>query len=190
MLIQSYVEISVENSNWAEVACESKGGKVIGMLYGEIRPGSKRSFAFTSLLTELSMFSRMMLTGSLKESGNRAMTFLRFILTEIKVALNNPRSDAYVDLFLVDPEYKGKGAGKGLMDRFVKDAIMQGATSISLYTENTGSNWRFYEKYGFKKVNTFKDNGTSFYYNKKVTGMIYHLNLKDTVQKDTFSTQD
>jgi ribosomal protein S18 acetylase RimI-like enzyme len=99
-------------------------------------------------------------------------------LTELKLKVNMPRSDAEIRLFIVDSKHRGKGIGGMLIDRFLHTARDAGSTLATVYTDDKTSNWQFYEKYGFRRVGTFHDNVTSYFCNVDSTGMIYVLDLK------------
>jgi ribosomal protein S18 acetylase RimI-like enzyme len=101
-----------------------------------------------------------------------------FFVTEFKVLVNMPRSDAEVNLIIVDSKHQGKGLGKKLMDRFMKAARDSGCRLVTLYTDDQASNWRFYEAIGFRKVATFHDGLTSYFVERDAKGIVYVLDVK------------
>jgi ribosomal protein S18 acetylase RimI-like enzyme len=108
----------------------------------------------------------------------RELGFLwNVLLTEFKLHLRLPKSDASIEMFIVDSRYRGKGIGTQLLDMFLETARASGAKLVSLYTDDRMSNWQFYETHGFKRIGTFYDNITSHYSGHDSVGIIYAMVL-------------
>lgn len=170
----AYVESARVQSNWGEVAVTS--GEIAGVLFARIDRDWNRLTSFRMVGAQ----SLMILRAVVSESP-RAMLSLRLIysllMTEIKLAFLRPRTDAEIELLIVDSESRGKGIGRVLVERFFKAARDMGCRTVTVYTENKSSNWGFYERMGFRKVESFYDNIASYYDNIHSTGMIYRYDL-------------
>lgn len=169
MVMEGYVRSFLARSNKNEVAYDSHG--VVGLLFGRIgRTGT------SSLVGELSMIPRFLFQRYGRPIS--PMVLVHFFLTEFKVMVNDPNGDAEVNLFIVDSEHRGKGLGTALMDRFIDSAKAAGCRLLTLYTDDQLSNWKYYEKKGFKVVATFDDSLTSYFSERKAKGIVYALELK------------
>jgi ribosomal protein S18 acetylase RimI-like enzyme len=172
--MHSYVEIYKLQSTWLEVACIS--GNIVGFLFGRVNTDYK-------MIAKIKAFFSILAIGIKIISGrygnvSKPFTLLwKFDLNELKVKRNTPKSDGEVVLFVVDSKYRGRGIGKVLMDRFMETAKNKNANVISVYT-NTEANWRFYEKYGFKKYSAFYDDLTSYFKNEEVKGFVYTIGIQ------------
>ena len=172
-VMEGYVRSFLVRSNWKVVISDSQG--VIGLLFGRIG-GSKAKEGGGSLANELGMIPQFLF--GVNGQHVSPVVLLHFFLTEFKVLVNVPRSDAEINLIIVDSKHRGKGLGKKLMDRFIAAAKEAGCRLVTLYTDDQMSNWKFYEIYGFRKVGTFHDSLTSYFAEKKATGIVYTLDLK------------
>lgn len=172
LVMEGYVRTFIVRSNWTDVAYDSHG--VIGLLFGRI--GRLRDKAGSrSLASKLGMIPQFLFG----VHGQRVspVVLWHFFMTEFKVLVNVPRSDAEVNLIIVGSKHQGKGLGKKLMERFVESARHAGCRLITLYTDDQASNWRFYEVIGFKKVATFHDGLTSHFVERDANGIVYVLDL-------------
>lgn len=173
--MEEYMEYALNLSNYAEVVCIRDG--VVGFLFGRIDglPGVKNPKR--SMLGEVPDVFK-----SLFKHKRVTMDMLSFvwsiILSEAKLKLRRPKSDASVEMFIVGAAHRGKGIGSELMDRFLNVARQHGTKLVTLYTDSRMSNWQFYERRGFKRVGTFYDNITSHYSGTDAEGIIYALELK------------
>jgi len=174
--MEGYIESSLMNANWTEVAYDSQG--VVGFLFGRIDKYSGDVAVPGSLFGELPMLAKY-IVGKYRKSPRIWVLFWTLLLTELKLMLNMPRSDAQIELFIVGFEHRGKGIGGMMIDRFLHTARDVGSILATVYTDDRTSNWQFYEKYGFRRVGTFHDDVTSFFCNVDSTGMIYVLDLKN-----------
>jgi len=176
MGMQGYMEYSLSASNWADIAYSPEG--VIGFLFGRIDKYSGGPVPKKAPLGEVPTLFRSFL-----EYERRSPRILAFIwsifVTELKQRLNTPKSDASVEMFIVDSRYRGRGIGNELMDRFLKAAKDAGSSLVTVYTEDLMSNWRFYENRGFRRVATFRDNITSHYSGSEARGIIFALDLRE-----------
>lgn len=98
-------------------------------------------------------------------------------VTEVKIRLKKPPSDASIEMFIVGSKHRGKGIGSALIDRFLEAAIQAGSRLVTVYTDDRQSDWQFYERRGFKRVASFYDNVTSHYSGSQAHGLIYALEL-------------
>jgi GNAT superfamily N-acetyltransferase len=176
-LMHGYIELARLPSTWLEVACVSD--KVIGLLFGQVRS------EYTTVTRLRTLFSclRLGCRAILGQYGKlwQPLTLLRKgIATDTRVEQHMPDSDAIVELFVVGSEHRGKGIGRALMDRFVAAAKSKGAQTIALHTDQL-SNWRFYEKYGFKRWSVFTEILSSYLKGEDVRGFIYVLNTASSV---------
>jgi ribosomal protein S18 acetylase RimI-like enzyme len=172
--MRSYVELSRSASTWLEVACIGKS--VVGFLFGSID-------ADCNIVAELKAFISSLVVGVKVLTGSygrlsRPLTLLRkYLATERKVERPSSASDAEVELFVVGSPHRGKGIGKALMDRFVAVAERKKARVITVYTDPL-SNWMFYERYGFRRSNTFEDDFNSYLKHEDVKGFIYAIETR------------
>jgi GNAT superfamily N-acetyltransferase len=173
--MEGYIESCLMNANWTEIAYDSQG--VIGFLFGRIDKYRGEVAVAGSLFGELPMLAKH-IVGKYRKTPGILVLFWTLLLTELKLKVNMPRSDAEIGLFIVDSKHRGKGIGGMLIDRFLHTARDVGSTLATVYTDDKTSNWQFYEKYGFRRVRTFHDNVTSYFCNVDSTGMIYVLDLK------------
>jgi ribosomal protein S18 acetylase RimI-like enzyme len=172
-VMEGYVRSFLARSNWKVVISNSEG--VIGLLFGRIG-GSKAKGGGGSSANALGMIPQFLF--GVNGYHVSPMVLVHFFLTEFKVLVNVPRSDAEINLIIVDSRHRGKGLGKKLMDRFMAAAREAGCRLATLYTDDQVSNWKFYEIYGFRKVGTFHDSLTSYFAEAKATGIVYALDLK------------
>jgi len=173
-MIGTWIGATVDSAAWAEVAEDEHG--IVGMLFGDIKGRPSRVERHTTYGIELGTF----LKGLTGDYGNAITTLLflaSFMMTELKLLINKPHSDAEITMLIVGEEHRGRGLGKQLVDRFIESARKMGAKSVSLYTDDQTSNWRFYEIYGFKQVAKFYDNGSSRYAGKHSNALIYKIDL-------------
>jgi ribosomal protein S18 acetylase RimI-like enzyme len=172
-VMEGYVRSFLVRSNWKVVISDSQG--VIGFLFGRIG-GSKGKGGGGSFANELGMIPHFLF--GVNDQHLSPVVLLHFFLTEFKVLVNVPHSDAQINLIIVNSKHRGKGLGKKLMDGFIAAAKEAGCRLATLYTDDQMSNWKFYEVYGFRRVGTFHDNLTSYFAEERATGIVYALNLK------------
>jgi len=174
-LMEPYVTIGVEWSNWTCVAHDDSGA-VIGLVFGDIRglPGSRsirRVF-----VAEAKAFTDFTL-GKYGKAETLVPFLWNFIMTELKLLIGRPEADAEIMLLVLDEKHRGKGIGREMVDRFVNAARKAGAKKVSVYTDDQASNWRFYERYGFRKGRVFHDNWSSFWEGHASNGIRFELKL-------------
>jgi len=173
--MEGYIESSLMNANWTEIAYDSQG--VVGFLFGRINKYRGEVAVPGSLFGELPTLAKHVV-GKYRKTPGILVLFWTLLLTELKLKVSMPRSDAEILLFIVDSKHRGKGIGGMLIDRFLHTARDVDSTLATVYTDDKTSNWQFYEKHGFMRVGTFHDNVTSYFCNVDSTGMIYVLDLK------------
>jgi ribosomal protein S18 acetylase RimI-like enzyme len=172
-LFRGYVEASLAAASWAEVASDSRGPA--GFLLGRIEDDDTfllRCSAFWKRLKVMWNFIRGSY-GRLKDPRG----FVRALrTTDKKVRELCKNMNGEVVLFVVDPDYQGRGIGTALMDRFLDYARARGAKTVSLATD-IDSNWRFYEIYGFKLFARFYDDNMAFLHGIPAASSIYRIDL-------------
>lgn len=171
--MEGYMQYSLDSSNWAEIALSTE--EVVGFLFGRI--DGYGEVPERSILGEVpSLFNSIM------EHDRRSPRLLRFAwsvaMTDLKLKLNTPPSDASVEMFIVDSRHRGKGVGSALLERFLAAARDAGSNRVTVYTDDLMSDWQFYLRRGFTKVATFHDNITSHYSGSKAKGIIFSLELR------------
>jgi len=176
-VMEGYVRSFLMRSNWNEVAFDSHG--VVGFLFGRISKGEGRE-KVASPISELNVIPRFLFSNS-RMPPISPIVMVHFFLTELKVLVNVPRSDAEVNLIVVDRTHRGRRLGTSLVNRFVEEAKKSGCDRVTLYTDDQMSNWKFYEIYGFKKTATFHDSLTSYFAEKSANGIVYVLELGNSV---------
>jgi ribosomal protein S18 acetylase RimI-like enzyme len=172
-IMEGYVRSFLVRSNWNVVVSDSQGLR--GILFGRIG-GSRAKGEGGLWANELRMIPQFLF--GINGQHVSPIVLLYFFMTEFKVLVNVPRSDAQINLIIVDSKHRGKGLGKKLMDRFVAEAKQAGCRLATLYTDDQVSNWKFYEVYGFRKVGTFHDGLTSYFAETNATGIVYALDLR------------
>jgi ribosomal protein S18 acetylase RimI-like enzyme len=174
--MEGYMEYSLGVSNYTDIAVMPDG--VVGFLFGRIDGYPGRPIEKQSMLGELPSIIRSSL-----EHGPTMKSMLGFlwslVLTDLKLMLRTPRSDAAIEMFIVDSRHRGRGIGSELIERFLKAAADTGARLVTVYTDDHMSNWQFYERRGFRRVGTFYDNITSHYSGAHARGIIYALDLPE-----------
>jgi ribosomal protein S18 acetylase RimI-like enzyme len=173
--MEGYMEFSLSLSNWTDIACTSEG--IVGFLFGRIDNYLGKGKPKKSLLGEIPS-----ITKSFFEYGRMTPGLLRFlwnlVLTEMKVKLRTPKSDASIEMFIVDSKHRGKGVGSDLINRFLSVAREAGSSLVTVYTDDRMSDWQFYERRGFRRVGTFYDNITSHYSGLDTRGIIFILDMR------------
>jgi ribosomal protein S18 acetylase RimI-like enzyme len=174
--MEGYMEYSLSASNYTDIATTPEG--MAGFLFGRIDGYPGRPVQRRSMLGELPSIVRSSL-----EHGPTMKSMLGFLwslgLTDLKLMLRMPKSDAAIEMLIVDSRHRERGIGTELMDRFLRTAADSGARLVTLYTDDRMSNWQFYERKGFRRVGTFYDNITSHYSGAHTRGIIYALDLPE-----------
>jgi len=171
---EAWIESTAKSSSWTDVAIASN--EVVGFLFGSVDRLRPKVRILEQLGDMFWMFGEFF-------SGNRhrwrisIRTALSFLFSQFLLEVNRPEADADISLLVVDARFRGKGIGKALVDRFVKMAKDAGAHSVTLFTDDKISNWRFYEAYGFSKANTFYDGISSYFAGERANAMYYVLDL-------------
>lgn len=174
-LMKPYIKIGVEWSNWTCVVCDDSG-EVLGLVFGDIRGLEGSRSIRRVVMSETEAFSVFAL-GTYGRAETPVPLLWSFVMTELKLLIGRPQADAEIMLLVLDERFRGKGIGKQLVDRFVNAAKNAGAKRVSVYTDDQASNWRFYERYGFRKASVFHDNWSSFWEGHSSNGIRFVLEL-------------
>jgi len=174
--MEGYTEYSLSVSNYTEIATAQEG--VVGFLFGRIDGYPGKPIERQSTFGELPSLIRSSIE---RDQSFRSMFgFLwSLVLTDLKLMLRTPKSDAAIEMFIVDSRHRGRGIGSELIERFLKAARDSEARLVTVYTDDRMSNWQFYERKGFRRVGTFYDNITSHYSGAHARGIIYALDLPE-----------
>jgi ribosomal protein S18 acetylase RimI-like enzyme len=171
--MKSYVDINKVVSTWLEVALDSEN--IIGFIFCRLDKEYNFSLKVKAFLSFLKILSNF-LVGKYGKVKNPIKYIKKFLTTEKKVGTYTPKSDAQVCLFAIDSRYRGLGIGNMLLTRFITKARLKRGKCITVYTDAL-SNWKFYEKFGFKRYKTFYDDFDSYIKNEDTEGFIYVLNI-------------
>ncbi len=121
-------------------------------------------------------FNVQVLLRKYKMSPFAKAAYWQGIRGDLSNILHGTESVAEVLLLTSQKDYR-KGIGTALMDAWVEEVRKRGYKKTTLCTDST-VNWRFYEKYGFKRIAEYPLK--SFYYalpGVDVTGYRYVLEL-------------
>ncbi len=169
--MEGYMQYSLDSSNWSDIAYADEG--MVGFLFGRIDGLPGAPVPDHGMLGELPSLLSSILNHDRRDP--RMLAFLLSLaLTEFKLRLNTPDSDASVEMFIVDSGWRGKGVGTTLLERFLAAAKGAGCRLVTLYTDELMSNW-------FRKVATFHDNITSHYSGLPAVGIVF---AKDILERD------
>lgn len=172
--MEGYMRYSLESSNWTDMAV-AEGG-IVGFLFGRIDGLPDAPVPKMSMLGELPSFARTFLARE-RVTPNVLRLLWSLVMTDVKLALNTPMSDAAVEMLIVDSAHRGKGVGGMLLDRFLGAAEASNSRLVTVYTDELMSNWRFYENRGFRRAATFHDDITSHYSGSPAKGIVYVMDL-------------
>ncbi len=172
--MEGYMRYSLGSSNWTDMAVAEDG--LVGFLFGRIDGLPGTPVPETSALGELPSLARTFLARE-RVTPNLLRLFWSLVMTDVKLALNTPRSDAAVEMLIVDSAHRGKGVGGMLLDRFLRAAEASGSRLVTVYTDELMSDWQFYEHSGFRRVATFHDDITSHYAGSPSRGFVFALDL-------------
>ena len=168
------VEWYVASAAWKEVACISNS--VVGILFGRTDSDLTSLGRLRIFLTQVTAYLKLFF-GLYGRLPHHLTTIKKAISSDRKISISSREVDGEITFFAVDAAYRRKGIGKALMDRFIDHAKKRGARRISVYTTDPGSDWPFYERYGFRKLSSFRDSFMSFAWEEEVKAMIYILDL-------------
>lgn len=174
-VMEPYIEIAAAWSNWTEIACLDSG-EVIGVIFGETRAKHSKGASRRLIASEIRACAKIVL-GQYGKLKRLPPLVWNFMMTEMKLLVNRPESDAEIMLLLLDSRYRGKGIGRSMVDRFVNEAIEAGCKRVSVYADDLASNWHFYESYGFKRAGLFFDNWSTYYNGVRSMGIRFILEL-------------
>ena len=173
-LMKAYVDINRVASTWLEVALIEN--KIIGFLFGKLNPDQKAVDRIISIFPSIFIILKLIIGkyGKL----DRPLTFFKHLIaTEQKVEHYTPQSDGQIVLFVVDSNYRGRGIGRALLNRFLQRAKYLNLKLISVYTDPL-SNWNFYEKFGFVRHGAFLDDLNTYIKKNETEGFIYKFTIK------------
>jgi len=169
-----YVEFYYYSGTWLDVACIDD--QVVGLLFGRIDMDRGLLGRLGSHLGHCKVYLKL-LFGRYWRVSDR-MKLVRFALSDDRnIMEHSPEADGEVMLFVVDGRFQGRGVGRALMDRFLREARRADSKRITVSTNDVGCNWGFYEKYGFKLQSSFRDSLTSFVRKEEIKNLIFSINL-------------
>jgi len=169
-----YVELNRIYSTWMEVACISDN--IVGLFFGRVDSDYKMIAQFKAFFSFCMICIRMVCGRCGRVSA--PFTLLRKLISdESNIKRNTPKSDGEVVFIVVDSEYRGRGIGRALMDRFLASAKKGNASVITTQSDEESS-WGFYEKYGFQKCSTFHNDLASYIRNGDVKSFIYTIDVQ------------
>ena len=175
-VMEPYIRIGLDWSNWTCVVC-SDSGEVLGCVFGDIR-GLKGSSSIHRVVRSEVRALAGTLVGRYGRFERLHSMLWNFLMTEAKLIVGRADSDSEIMLLILDERFRGKGIGKELVDRFAKAARDAGAKKMSVYTDDQASNWKFYERYGFRRAYQFYDNWSSYYGGRHSNGIRYVMDLQ------------
>lgn len=168
------VEWYLGSATWKDVACVS--GMAVGVLFGIVNEDMTISLKLRTFFARMTVYLKALL-GLYGRLPNR-LTFVRTAISDDRrIAANSPKSEGEITFFAVDEAYRGRGIGKALMSRFINYAKKKNARKVFVHTTDPGSNWMFYEEYGFKKYSSFRDDFMSFALREEVTALIFDFDI-------------
>lgn len=151
-------------------------GNIVGLFFGRVDSDYKMIAQLKAFFSFCVMCIRMICGRCGRVSA--PFTLLRKLNSnESNIKRNTPKSDGEVVLIVVDSEYRGRGIGRALMDRFLASAKERNAGVITVQSDEESS-WGFYEKYGFRKCSTFHNDLASYIRNGDVKSFIYTIDNK------------
>ncbi|MEM2839192.1 MAG: GNAT family N-acetyltransferase [Thermoplasmata archaeon] len=162
-------------ATWKEVACISD--TAIGILFGKVNCDLGMVGKLRTRLAHATVYLKLLL-GLYGRMPHRLQFVRNGLKDDRNIAANSPEADAEVLYLVVDSAHRKKGIGKKLMSRFIDYAKRRGAKRISVYTTEPGSDWGFYESYGFRKYSSFHDSFMTLLRNEEVKGMIYVFDIQ------------
>lgn len=174
-VFEPYVGIGLAWSNWTCVMCDDEG-RVNGLVFGDIR-GLERSSSIRRMIRSELVACTGVALGRFGRVERLVPLLWNFIMTELKLLVGRPEADAEIMLLLLDEEYRGRGIGRELVDRFARAAKESGAKRMSVYTDDQASNWGFYERYGFKRASVFYDNWSSYFEGHASKGIRFEMDI-------------
>ena len=126
MMIGNWIGSSVASSSWAEVAEDEHG--VVGMLFGNVKGQPAIGTHHSPIWMEMRMILSLVF-GSYGSFARMFRLMASFMMTDLKLLLYDPRTDAEITMLIVGGAHRGKGLGKKFVQRFIDAAKSQGARS-------------------------------------------------------------
>lgn len=150
-------------------------GQARGVLFGDLPSGMLHE-ARGILTLGAMMFRRMVSRRAEMRPLARAVLW-RAVSRELLYYYHLPKGKAAEVGVLTSVEGWRRGIGRALMDEFVSVVRARGFGRVDLGTD-TELNWRFYEKYGFKRVAEWPQHAYDYSLpDLEVTAFIYSLDL-------------
>jgi len=149
----------------------------VGLLFGTIYSDLRALGKLKVPLMHATVNAKVLL-GLYGKTPDRLAWIMGGIATEKDIERSRAEADGKINLFVIDPAYRGKGIGKDLLQRFVEHAISRGASRISVDSLEFES-WGFYVKNGFTKLSaTFRDALHSRIRNEDVRGYQFVMDIR------------
>jgi GNAT superfamily N-acetyltransferase len=162
-------------ATWRQLACidTTPVGLLFGTIYSDLGALGKLKLPLMSATVNAKV-----LLGLYGKTPDRLAWIMGGIATEKDIRRGRAEADGKINLFVIDPAYRGKGIGKDLLQRFVEHAIGKGASRISVDSLEFES-WGFYVKNGFTKLSaTFRDALHSRIRNEDVKGYQFIMDIR------------
>jgi GNAT superfamily N-acetyltransferase len=162
-------------ATWRQLACidTTPVGLLFGTIYSDLGALGKLKLPLMSATVNAKV-----LLGLYGKTPDRLAWIMGGIATEKDIRRGRAEADGKINLFVIDPAYRGKGIGKDLLQRFVEHAIGKGASRISVDSLEFES-WEFYVKNGFTKLSaTFRDALHSRIRNEDVKGYQFIMDIR------------
>jgi GNAT superfamily N-acetyltransferase len=161
-------------ATWKDIACVSDAP--VGMLFGKIFSVAGIRGRVRTPLAHATVYLKIFFGLYGKDPG-RLSSLKGGLVGDMEIAENAPETDGEISYLVVDSAHRGTGIGKELMGRFIEHARGKGAKRICVYTTDPGSDWRFYEHYGFARHSLFHDGFMSAIRKEEVKAMFYVLDI-------------
>ena len=118
--MEGYIESSLMNANWTEIAYDSQG--VVGFLFGRIDKHRGEAPVQGSLFGELPTLAKD-IVGKYRKTPGILVFFWTLLLTELKLKVNMPESDSEIRLFMKSvlrrpAIHRGEEAGRPTLRNF------------------------------------------------------------------------
>lgn len=165
----AFIEFYRRRSTWTQVVAAD--GEPIGLLFGRIERETTLAARLRARLFATALYVGIAL-GRLGRVPDRLTVMRTAFMSEWRAGRRKTPADAEITLLFLSPNYQGRSIGKDLVENFLAEARRRDASTVNVVTSED-SNWRFYERLGFKRVAEFYDDFDSYLMKTKIMGFIY-----------------